>query len=133
MTTKTRKPAAMTDCRGITLEAANTLMASWKDKLGYWPQLHTHKSPSVLATFHQDFNSCWLCAAYGISAHHICSGNGRSDERCNLAAVCRECHDKIHASKISLGDVLRAKHKFDKDNLDWFRLVWLKKAFITLE
>ena len=72
------------------------------------------------------FGSCWLCGLRGrtMHPHHIVYRRGKQfDDARNLAAVCWECHDRIHGATIvrdgrrlqpiPLADVLRAKRMWD--------------------
>lgn len=46
------------------------------------------------------FVSCEICGAKAADIHHI-NGRGKGkDNIFNLAALCRECHRKVHEGKI---------------------------------
>jgi 5-methylcytosine-specific restriction endonuclease McrA len=42
---------------------------------------------------------CWKRSYTGLDPHHLMSkGAGRVDIRCNLASLCRQCHNIVHAN-----------------------------------
>lgn len=53
---------------------------------------------------------CEVCSSVAVDIHHIkYKGQGGSDEHENLIALCRCCHDKAHAGKISKTELQRRK------------------------
>ena len=44
----------------------------------------------------------------GLDPHHLLSkGAGRVDIRCNLAALCRECHNLVHSNPDELANLFQ--------------------------
>lgn len=60
-----------------------------------------------------DFIPCEYCGSPSVEIHHITprslAKKGKVNVIENLAAVCRECHDKCHASK-DFNEEVRARH-----------------------
>ena len=53
----------------------------------------------------QDFIPCEICGQQAVDLHHICprgmGGSKNKDYIENLIGLCRECHNKAEAKKIS--------------------------------
>jgi hypothetical protein len=80
--------------------------------------------------------ACQLCGYCGaLEPHHLASAKGRSDERCNLIAVCRKCHDEIQGDVDQYKRVWRAKWEADRAGTNWLRLCLLlgRVPFDTLD
>lgn len=76
------------------------------------------------AVYRRDDWKCRSCNnRNGLDPHHVIfQSAGGSDTLDNLLALCRKCHDDIHAGRLVL-EVLRVL----KDNLDvrfWKRAAW---------
>lgn len=91
------------------------------------------KNPQLLSDFanEQAGKPCWLCQSRPwTDLAHLVGGAGRSDERCNLLVLCRECHERNHfcggARRIHLGHLLFLKHARDPDYYDLARVLALR-------
>ena len=75
--------------------------------------------------------NCWICGSRAADVHHIIGGTkGRSHEWGNLVLACRDCHDKIHGSHVSLAQVLKAKWANDRWTMSWLRLTLLNRKYL---
>lgn len=90
-----------------------------------WPVVHRVDSQEVLDEYR--FNPiCFWCErrfVVALDAHHIVGGSaGRSDEKCNLMSLCRECHSRLQSDSSKQPKMLGQKWKHDRWNCDWRRL-----------
>lgn len=51
----------------------------------------------------------WGWLGWSFVPHHIIGGPGRSDEACNLLAVCWQCHQDLHVGRLTREDAIEAK------------------------
>lgn len=117
------------DCHGLTIKQA---MDRLPKDIQMWPKSKPVKNPNLLREIHEEWKLCFVCERrknwlnlyFAFELHHLARGSrGRSDERCNLIMVCRNCHERI--CSVPLIEVLAAKHKHDPDGCDWKRLAIL--------
>ena len=61
----------------------------------------------------QDFIPCTTCGSRAVDIHHISprkmGGSKTKDFIQNLAALCRQCHDKAESSK-EFNEIVKQKH-----------------------
>lgn len=129
------------DCHGIAFDEVRGYMEKhFGLKCSDWPTIKRIDDPLVLQHMHSWFDSeaiCWGCGKVIIGvyppleAHHIEGGTkGRSDEFCNLAMICSNCHVDVHASTIPKGKVLFLKWSQDRQHTDWIRMTLLRGHYL---
>lgn len=65
---------------------------------------------------------------------HIIGGAGRSDEPCNLVALCGACHHEQHfIGTLNRGNLLFLKQLVDPSEFDHDRITVLAGKYIELE
>lgn len=136
------------DCNGIPF-------ADYRRELPiqvfHFPKANIIKSPELLQELHNEWDCCQVCGRraglwtkwdagpqenwVSLHLHHVIGAAGRSDERCNLLALCSEgpdqgCHAEAHGGKLPLGKILYHKWKADPDGIDWIRLAVLRGSFL---
>ena len=82
--------------------------------------------PTIRAAY-RGFGHCALCPGlWHVEPHHLTGGSkGRSDEHCNLIAICGFCHYIIQSRPSGYKRVWKAKWKTDRGHTDWIRLCLL--------
>jgi 5-methylcytosine-specific restriction endonuclease McrA len=98
-----------------------------------WPSVRRVDSPHVLGCISR--LECWACRYISFTnpcdLHHLVGGTkGRSDERCNLMPLCRECHDKANTKELPLGRLMWLLWVHDRWGTDWVRLALLKRSHL---
>lgn len=88
------------------------------------------RNPKVAAEWKRLWSSCWLCPywrnSYAIhDVHHIVGGAHRSDEQCNFAFFCRDCHQRIETLDAESGikvclylKKMHDPHSYDKSRIE---------------
>lgn len=57
-----------------------------------------------------EYVPCEVCGGTAVDVHHIVyRSHGGTDEIENLIGLCRACHDRCHAAKLSEEDLRKAK------------------------
>lgn len=112
------------DCHGICFDEIRMHLP---DRVSAWPQYAIVDSNSFLELYRWFCRPCYLCRRYRqLEPHHLVGGSrGRSDDPCNLIAVCRECHNEVQSSVDDYQRCWRAKWEYDRDHCDWRSLVVL--------
>ena len=65
-----------------------------------------------IATGYHDYIDCEVCRKQAVDIHHIQpKGSGGSDQVQNIIALCRDCHTKAHAEKISKQELIDIHYK----------------------
>lgn len=103
------------------------------------------KSPRTLLMYRYASTHCQLCGVGQREIHHLMhsfGGAGRSDEACNLIALCLICHAYAHGgpkptwqpedldAQDRLGLLLWAKWRTGQSETDWRRLVELRGSYL---
>lgn len=125
------------DSKGIALDQ----VALWlPPRVSDWPAVKRVKDVVICAKMHEWFKECWWCGYRSgwntrIEAHHLAAGysNGRSDEYCNIAMLCSECHAKVKTPQLSQSRLLRLKWEYDRQHTDWVRLCLLARKFLYID
>lgn len=85
------------------------------------------RNPKVATEWKKQWGFCWMRpddAEGRLQVHHIVGGAHRSDEPCNFACLCQECHAEIerYATEFSVHLCMYLKRYYDPSNYDKSRI-----------
>lgn len=123
------------DCHGLYFDQIRMALP---DRVADWPHYELVEWKPFRDLYHWFGRHCYLCRKVReLECHHLVGGSrGRSDDPCNLIAVCRECHREVQSTPDDYPRCWLAKWKWDRDHCDWRSLVLLLgrwPAFETLD
>ena len=113
------------DCEGFPFESIRRVLGPRSN----WPKRAAVKDRRVLRDCHAEMSECLACGFVidsFLELHHLVGGRGgRSDERTNLLALCRWCHQKVNTPALPFGRLLFLKWFHQREDLSWERLTLL--------